>query len=171
MSLDPPAIRKMRFSQRWRGYDPEEVEQHLDLVAEDLSRSLADGERLRHEVEQLRRRVAETEGRERELQETLLRAQKVSDEILANAQREAQLLVKEAEITADRIVQQSIEQAGNVERAIGELRHRRRELQLKLKNTLDFFARILDSDMAEEREQRPASVRSLPRKDPQESAG
>ena len=162
MSLTPLAIGKMRFAHSMRGYAPAEVEEFLNVVSEEMARVLGDLDRLREERDRAVDRQRSSEDRERELQETLLRAQRVSDEILANAQREAQLLVKEAEITADRLVQSAIEQSQNVERGIAELRHRRRELQLKLKNTLELYARILEADMQEDQERR-ATIHSLPR--------
>ena len=161
MSLTPLAIGKMRFAHSLRGYDTGEVEEFLNLVGEEMARVLGDVERLREERDRAESRLRTAEDRERELQETLLRAQRVSDEILANAQREAQLLVKEAELTADRLVQQAIEQTTGIERGMAELRHRRRELQMKLKNTIELYARILEADMAEDQERR-ATIHPMP---------
>ena len=162
MSLTPLAIGKMRFRHRMKGYDPAEVEEFLGLVGEELARALGEVERLQRDRERAEERLRHSEERERELQETLVRAQRVSDEIVANAQREAQLLVKEAEITADRLVQQAIEQAQGVERGMAELRHRRRELQLKLRNTIELYSRILEVDMEEDQERR-ATIHAMPR--------
>jgi cell division initiation protein len=161
-TLTPLAIGKMRFQRVMRGYDPHEVEEFLALVAEELARALGEAERWQKERDHFEQRTRQSEQRERELQETLLRAQRVSDEILANAQREAQILVREAEVTADRLVQQAIEQAAGVDRGIAELRHRRKELQLKLRNTIELYARILEADMQEDQERR-ATIVPMPR--------
>ena len=89
-------------------------------------------------------------------------AHQVSDEITANARREAELMVKEAEMTADKIVQQAIERSTRFEGKIAELRTARREMQLRCKNTLDLFQRILEAEMEDERN--TATVLTLPRK-------
>ncbi len=60
------------------------------------------------------------------------------------------------------IFESAIEQAQGVERGIAELRHRRRELQLKLRNTLELYDRILEADMQEDQERR-ATIHALPR--------
>lgn len=86
----------------------------------------------------------------------------MSDEILANARREAELTVKEAEMAADKIVQQAIEQSTRVESRIAELRTARRELQLKFKSTLDHFQGVLEAEIQDERT--TATVLTLPRK-------
>jgi len=162
MAITPLEIQKMRFSQRMRGYDPTEVEGFLSLLAEELAARVAQAEKLERENRYYRQRLEETEHREHQLQQTLLRAQKVSDDITANARQEAELLVKEAEIAADKIVQQAIEQSTRFESKIIELRTARRELQLKFKNTLDLFQRILEAEMEDERN--TATVLTLPRK-------
>jgi cell division initiation protein len=162
MALTPLDIQKMRFPQRMRGYDPTEVENFLALVAEDLAAKGADLDKAERENRYYRQRLEETEQREHQLQQTLLRAQKVSDEITANARREAELMVKEAEIAADKMVQQAVEQSTRIESKIAELRTMRRELQMKFRNTLDLFQRILEAELEEERA--TATVHTLPRK-------
>ena len=162
MAITPLEIQKMRFSQKMRGYDPTEVEGFLSLLAEELAARIAQSDKLERENRYYRQRLEETEHREHQLQQTLLRAQKVSDDITANARREAELTVKEAEIAADKIVQQAIEQSTRFESKIAELRMNRRELQLKFKNTLDLFQRILEAEMDDERN--TATVLTLPRK-------
>lgn len=162
MPLTPLEVQKMRFSQKMRGYDPSEVQGYLSVIAEELTARVTQIDKLERENRYYRQRLEDGEKREHQLQDTLLRAQKVSDDLTANARREAELMVREAEITADKIVQQAIDQAARIEAKITDLRTQRRELQLKFKNTLDLFQRILEAEM--EDEMRSATVHTLPRK-------
>lgn len=150
MPLQPLEIQKQRFAQKLRGYDPVEVENFLALIAEDVTQRLAELERLERENRLLRERLETADARERDLQETLVRGKKIADEMISTSQREAQLLVKEAEIHADRLVHQAMERAQDVDNRIQELRTRRRELQLKFRGTLELFAQILQADMEDE---------------------
>jgi len=161
MALSPLEVQKARFPQKMRGYDPVEVESFLHLVAEEMTLRLQQLEKLEREVSYYRHRLEQAEQREHQLQETLVRAQKVADEITGNARQEAQLIVREAEMTADKIVNQALTQATKIEGKIQELRNRRKEAQMKLKNTLDLFREILHADIEEERS--TATVRTLPR--------
>lgn len=151
MPLQPLEIQKQRFAQKLRGYDPVEVENFLALVAEDLTQRLAEIAQLERENRRLAERVERAEERERQLQETMVRGKKVSDEMIATSQREAQLLIKEAEIAADRLVTQAAERAQQIDGKIAELRTRRKELQIKLKGTLELFGQILEADFEDER--------------------
>jgi cell division initiation protein len=150
MPLQPLEIQKQRFAQKLRGYDTVEVENFLSLVAEDVTHRIAEIERLERETRLLRERLEVAESRERDLQDTLLRGKKVSDEMITTSQREAQLLVKEAEMHADKLVHQAMERAQEVDNRIQELRTRRRELQQKFRRTLELFAQILQADMEDE---------------------
>jgi cell division initiation protein len=162
MALTPLEIQKTRFAQKMRGFDPQEVESFLSLVAEDLTHSLSEIDRLERENRFYRKRLEEGEQREHQLQQTLLRAQKVSDEITDAAKREAKLMVQEAEMAGDKLVQQALERASSLERKIEELRIARRELQLRFKNSIDLFAHILEADTEDERS--TAVVRTMTRK-------
>lgn len=162
MPLTPLDIHKMRFATKMRGYDPEEVDGFLKVLTEEMATALSECERLQRVNRDQKDRLDEATARQAQLQEALLRAQRVADEIVSTARQEAQLLVKEAELTGDRIVEQSLEQVTRIETRIAELRIARREVQLKFRNTLDLFSRILEADMQEE-EGRSATVHSLPR--------
>lgn len=164
MAITPLEIQKMRFTQKMRGYDPTEVEGFLALLAEEVAARLAQIEKLERENHYFKQRLDDTEHREHQLQQTLLRAQKVSEDITANARREAELMIKEAELMADKIVQQAVDQSARFEARIAELRTARRELQLKFKNTLDLFQRILEAEMDDERSTATVHTLSAQRK-------
>jgi len=162
MTLTPLDVQKARFPQKLRGYDPREVEEFLELVAEELAQRLGEIDRLQREVRYYQERLEQGERREHQLQETLVRAQKVADEITEAAEREARVIVREAEIAGDRIVRQATEQATKVEARIDELRIQRRELILKFRNTLDLLNEVVSAQARDEAE--TAVVRTLPRK-------
>ncbi len=151
MALTPNDVQKMRFPTKLRGYDPSEVESFLKLVADELQDRLAELERTQQAWREQQEALLQAQGRQHELQDALLRSQKVAEEIVASARKEAELMIKEAELTGDRIVNQSLEQATHIESKITELRLARREVQARLQSTVDLYQRILEADREEER--------------------
>jgi cell division initiation protein len=151
MPLSPLDVQKQSFPQKLRGYDPVEVDHFLQLVAEELTRRIEESERHEREARGLREKLAHADQRERQLQEAILRGKQLSDEMISTSQREAQLLIKEAEMHADKIITQSMQRAQQVESKIGELRARRKELQIKLRGSLELFAQILEADSEDEK--------------------
>ena len=169
MGPTPLELRKAKFPQRFRGLDPQAVHELLEVVAEELSQRLADKARLEEDLTETRRRLEAAHGRQQELQEAVVHARRISKEMQVSAQREADLLIREAQVTAEKIVGQAIEQAGRIEARLADLRARRRELQLRLGHTLDRFRSFLDEDVEDHRE--TATVRTLPRRQPGTTVG
>jgi DivIVA domain-containing protein len=98
-------IRGQEFQRVMRGYDPMQVENFKQRIAEEFDRVLRErvqlDERLKNLVEQLR----QYRDRERAMNEALVAAQQLRADIQAQAGREAELLLKEARAEASRIVQ------------------------------------------------------------------
>ena len=111
----PPRNPEDALPHRLRGFDADEVVNFLELVAEDLTARVTEIDSLERENRYFRQRLEEAEQREHQLQQTLLRAQKVSDEITDAAKRDAELMAREAEMSADKILRQAIEQSTRIE--------------------------------------------------------
>src|SRR5438477_10618227 len=94
--LTPLEIQKQQFSRVLKGYNADEVRAYLSLVAEEIERLLRDVDRLARENSMLRDELDEHSQRERILKDTLLSAQKVSEDVNANASTDAGRTVKDA---------------------------------------------------------------------------
>ena len=105
IEITPLDVRKKRgdFSRGLRGYDPQEVDSFLGLVADRLEELVKAHGALEEEVVDLRERVARGEGREQAVQEALVMAQELREEIRSHAHREAELIKREAEESVGRI--------------------------------------------------------------------
>ena len=154
-NLTPIDIQKQVFSKRFRGYDEAEVRAYLHLVAEDLEVQLQDVEKLDRELADLRGDLREHIDRERILKDTLLSAQKVSEDVKANAHKEAALIIKDAELLAERIVSQAMERVSDLERTIQDLKTERRNARRKLQGMIDGFQQMVALDAEQEAEELP----------------
>src|ERR1044071_6860854 len=96
-NLTPLEIQKQVFTRALKGYNADEVRGYLHLVAEEIERLLIEVDRATRENSMLREELEEHNQRERILKDTLLSAQKVSEDVRANARKEAELIVKDAE--------------------------------------------------------------------------
>jgi cell division initiation protein len=126
MKIGPVDIRNHSFVKRgMRGLDEAEVRAYLELVADQLQETILEAEELRTKIDQLERSVVDYRGLEQNLRDSLLSAGRLSDDRLAQAEKEAQILIKEAEIQADKILLRSREEAGRLQAAIDDLRRQR----------------------------------------------
>jgi cell division initiation protein len=162
MKISPMEIQKQSFSRTLRGFDRDEVRSYLGLVAEEfaeLQRARAD---LEQEVQLLRGSVDDYRQREAILKNTLLTAQRVSEEIKENARSQAQAVMREAELQADRLLELAQGRAHEVERGILDLRAQRTGLRTEVKALIERLARIIE---LEEEAELTDNLRFLRRRD------
>ncbi len=119
IDLTPLDVRKKRgdFSKGMRGYDPGEVDSFLELVAERLEALVKENLTLKERSDRLGDQVRSQEGRERAVQEALVTAQELREDILGQARREADLLQREAESRAEEIRRTIDTEAESLKRA------------------------------------------------------
>ena len=144
MKISPMDIQRQTFGQRFRGLDPDEVRAYLNIVAEEVASLQMERDRLDQELGSLRSLIDEHRNRETILKNTLLTAQRVSEEIRDNARKEAETTVKEAEMQADRLVELAQGRAHEVERGILDLRSHRSSLRTDIRALIIRLTHILD---------------------------
>jgi cell division initiation protein len=155
--VTPLEIQNHNFSKKWRGIDPVEVEAFLALVGEEIE----DLTRARAELES-RVRALETENtehreRERTLRDTLLSAQRASDDIRGAARKEAELIVQQAEDSSERLTHHALQRSAEIERAIEALKIQRTAFRLQLEKIVEIVQHVVERDRVEDEKDRPLS--------------
>src|SRR5437763_11889406 len=145
-NLTPLEIQKQSFARKLKGFDPNEVRAYLQMVAEEIETLLLSVDRLSRENAMLREDLEDHNQRERILKDTLLSAQKVSEEVKSNARKEAELIVKDAELLSERVVAQAMMRISDIERDILDLKIERKSARNKLQQTLDTVKPMLAVD-------------------------
>ena len=105
MRITPLDIRNHEFQRRLSGYDREEVDRFLRMVAEDYEAALRVVEGLRSTVRELEARVGDLTSGEDLLKQTLTTAQQLTDDLKNTAMKEAEILVSEAEIKGEMVLE------------------------------------------------------------------
>jgi cell division initiation protein len=154
-NLTPLEIQKQTFARVFKGYNADEVRAYLHLIAEEIERLVKDVDRQARENAHLREDLDDHTHRERILKDTLLSAQKVSEDVKTNARKEAELIVKDAELLAERVVSQAMSRVGDLERAILDLKLERRSARQRLQTTLETMQQLLSLDAEQEATELP----------------
>ncbi len=157
-NLTPLEIQKQTFSRAIKGFDPDEVRAYLHLVAEEIERLLRENDRYSRETAMLREDLEDHSNRERILKDTLLSAQKVAEDLTANARKEAELIVKDAELLSERLISQAQQRVADLEKAIVDLKLERRALRNKLQGTLDVVQQMVVLDAEQEANEEPITA-------------
>ena len=144
MKISPMDIQRQAFGRKMRGLDADEVRAYLNIVAEEVAILQMERDRLHHEVQEVRSLLEEHRQRETILKNTLLMAQRVSEEIKENARKQADTVIKEAEIQSDHLVELAQSRAHEVERGILDLRAHRTALRTDVRVLITRLTQILD---------------------------
>ena len=150
MKITPIDISGHRFARRMRGFDPEEVRSFLNLVSGEFERLVIDNNALKEELAQIKAGIADYKERERILKETLVTAQKLAEDIKDEARKEAQLVVKEAEIKGGQLLDQAARKAGQIEGMIQNLRVERDSFEQRIRSAVEHHLKLLDLHKKEE---------------------
>lgn len=144
MKISPMDIQRQVFGRKLRGYDQDEVRTYLNLVAEELAALQRERDSMDQEVQTLRAIVEEHRQREGILKNTLLTAQRLSEDLKDNARKQGESVVKEAELQADRLLEMAQNRAHEVERGILDLRSHRSSLRTDIRALIVRLTHILD---------------------------
>ena len=102
MNITPLDIRKQEFGRKMRGYDPEEVQGFLDRVATALEEANAAVATVEERMKEAESRLGHYRLIEQNLQDAAVTVQKSLDETKRLAEKEAELIVREAHSRAEK---------------------------------------------------------------------
>jgi cell division initiation protein len=152
IKISPQDILSQEFKTKIKGYDKEEVKNFLLSISESIELENSEKENSKKELEQLKININKLEKRENVLRDTLISAQKFSKEIKNNAEREVQLIIKEAEMRAEDIVNQARERQRSLNGEIKNLKFKRKEIENDLLNMLNSLKDLIESYRKEDEE-------------------
>jgi cell division initiation protein len=128
MKLTPLDIQRQSFESAFRGFDRDEVRTYLNVVAEEMEQLRSENEKLQEEVRRQSALLAEHREREQILKNTLVAAQKTSEDMKENAKKQSQMLLKEAELASDRLIEAAQSKAHGIEKDILDLKQQKRQM-------------------------------------------
>jgi cell division initiation protein len=101
MPIRPIDVRRKEFKSTFRGYDPNQVDDFLDAVADEFERNYTENQRMREVVSSLRDRLQQFEDLEGSIRAALVHAEQASDDLRRTATQEAEGIRQSAQREAD----------------------------------------------------------------------
>ena len=144
MRITPLDLQSHRFRRRLAGYAQEEVDDFLRLVAEDYEATLREAEAQREQVARLEQRVEELAVNEQILQETIITAQKLSEDLKRTAMKEAEVIVSEAEVKGEKILDAAHRRAAKLAEDIREMQQLKTRLSTAVRAAIDTHLGLLE---------------------------
>jgi cell division initiation protein len=153
MRITPLDIQQKQFPMKFRGFDVEEVYAFLEVIREEMEDLLRENATLKENAQRLENQIKEHRDMETTLRETLLTAQQMVEDYKTNARKEAELVVKEAELKADSILKESQEKVIKIHEDIVDLKGIRRHFKEEVKRLVEGHMKMIEFDKEREEEE------------------
>jgi len=145
MKITALDIRQKQFKSAIRGHDRKEVEAFLDLVASEFEEVVKESIGIKDELKRKQQAIDGFREREKTLQETMITAQRVSEDIKAASKKEAELILNEAELQAERIVADANRKLVQIIDDINELKRQRVQFEVQVKSIIEAHLKLLET--------------------------
>jgi cell division initiation protein len=156
MSILPIDIRRKEFKSSFRGYDPIQVDDFLDAVADEFERNYTENQRIREEVSSLRDRLQQFEDLEGSIQAALVHAEQASNDlrraatqeaegIKQSAQREADFTIREAQSRSHQMLADSSARIERVQDSYTALQEAKRSFANDFRHILKSYADVMEN--------------------------
>ncbi|MCC3380004.1 DivIVA domain-containing protein [Paenibacillus farraposensis] len=158
MPLSPLDIHNKEFARRLRGYDEDQVNEFLDQVIKDYEAVIRENKELSTELLNVQEKLDHFATIEDTLSKTIIVAQEAADEVRNNAKKESQLIVKEAEKNADRIVNEALAKSRKIALEVEELKKQASIYRARFRTLVEAQLDLLSQDGWEALENREREV-------------
>jgi cell division initiation protein len=154
MNITPIDIQQKKFHVTFRGFEQTEVETFLDQVREEMEALMREVTELREFRQVYDDRMSEVRQKEETVKNTMVMTQKLMEDQKDNARREAALVIKDAEIRSQQIVNSAHEQKVKLEAEIQNLKRMRHHFLEDVKKVVQMHLEMVNfeesSDAAKE---------------------
>jgi cell division initiation protein len=137
MKLTPLDIHHKEFRHSLRGYSEEEVDAFLDEVADEFERLFKENIDLSEKLEAAAERVRGYQSMETTLNNTLVAAQRSSEDIIAKAGIEADTMLRDAELKSKEIIHNALQKKQTVANELVRIKQAEEDFRNRYKALLD----------------------------------
>lgn len=152
LTLTPIDIHNKEFTQSFRGYDRDEVNEFLDQVMKDYEIVIREKNDLTRRLNELEEKLGHFTNIEETLNKSILVAQETAEEVKSNAKKESKLIVKEAEKNADRIVNEALDKSRRIQLETEELKNQGKVFRARLRTLVQAQLDMIENEDWEELE-------------------
>ena len=144
MKLTPLDIQQQQFKTRFRGFDVREVDAFLEQMSGAFEKALSENESLHEEIRRLKLESQGYKEREETFKRAMLNSQKVLEQMKKNAQKSAELVVAEAEVKAEKILNRAQNRLAQLHEDIAELKRQRMQIEVQIRSVIESHAKLLE---------------------------
>lgn len=144
MKIAPIDIAHKTFARKFSGLDAEEVTAFLKDVAEEMENIIRERNQLKETVREKDIQMLEFKERDKSLKETIMTAHKMTENLRKDAEREAAIIMNEAQTRADAIVRDARDSLKKTYQEITDMKRQKTQFEVALKNLVTAHLELMD---------------------------
>ena len=152
MRITPLDILQKEFTANKKGFDPDEDKAFLEEIRETLEEVLKDHHDQKGQLLAQEKEISKLRENEDEIKETLLVARKLTEDMNSQARREADLILGEARLEAQRVLTQAHDEHRDLLQEVVHLKSQRLQLIAGIRAVLNAQGQLMDELEASEQE-------------------
>ena len=144
MKTTPLDIQQQQFKVRFRGFDIREVDKFLEQIADSFASLQQENESLQEEIKRLKLESQGYKEREETFKRAMLNSQKVLEQMKKNARKSAELVIAEAEVRAEKILNRAHSRLAQLHEDIAELKRQRMQIEVQIRYVIETHSKLLE---------------------------
>ncbi|MDD3705300.1 MAG: DivIVA domain-containing protein [Clostridiaceae bacterium] len=145
--ITPMDIRNKEFKKGFKGYKEDEVDEFLDKLTADYERIYRENGELKDRISIDNERIESYNSMEKSLQSTLLIAQTTAEDIVANSRKKSEMIIKEAEEQARKIIEDANSSVININKDFEELKKEVQVFKTRFRTLLESELEALNATL------------------------
>lgn len=167
MSLTPLDIQQQQFRVRFRGFDIHEVDRFIEQATESFTALQGENKALKEEIRRLKLETQGYKEREETFKRAMLNSQKVLEQMKENARKSAEIIVADAEVKAEKILNRAHNRLSQLHEDIVELKRQRMQIEVQIRAIIESHSKLLEigkesMDVLDEADEKVAVLKQPP---------
>ena len=144
MKTTPLDIQQQQFKVRFRGFDIREVDKFLEQIADSFASLQQENKSLHEEIRRLKLESQGYKEREETFKRAMLNSQKVLEQMKKNARKSSELVIAEAEVRAEKILNRAHSRLAQLHEDIAELKRQRMQIEVQIRYVIETHSKLLE---------------------------
>jgi cell division initiation protein len=144
MKTTPLDIQQQQFKVRFRGFDIREVDKFLEQIADSFASLQQENENLHEKIRRLKLESQGYKEREETFKRAMLNSQNVLEQMKGNARKSAELIIADAEVNAEKILNRAHNRLAQLHEDITELKRQRMQIEVQIRSIIEAHSKLLE---------------------------
>jgi cell division initiation protein len=144
MKITPLEIQQQQFKVKFRGFDIREVDAFIEKIVDGVTSQQAENNSLREETRRLKLEIQGFKEREETFKRAMLNSQKVLEQMKDNARKSAEIIIADAEVKAEKILNRAHSRLSQLHEDITELKRQRIQIEVQIRSVIEAHTKLLE---------------------------